>query len=59
MAILAKGTNTPLPINTSILLPIGVISLNVPLIDPKKRPKYTMPYLKRQLTINLSPFYIY
>jgi hypothetical protein len=47
MAILAKGTNTPLPINTSILLPICVISINVPLIDPRKRPKYTTPYLER------------
>jgi hypothetical protein len=47
VVILARGTNTPLPINTSILLSTGVIGLNVPLIDPRKRPKYTTPYLKR------------
>jgi hypothetical protein len=47
MAILARGTNTPLLIGISILLPIGVIGLNVPLIDPRKRFKYTTPYLKR------------
>jgi hypothetical protein len=45
--ILARGTNTLLLIGTSILLPISVIGLNVPLIDPRKRPKYTTPYLKR------------
>ena len=47
MAILAKGTNTPLPIGTSIPLPTSVISLNVPLIDPRKRPKHTTPHLER------------
>ena len=47
MAILARGTNTPLPIGTFILLPTSIISLNVPLIDPRKRPKYTTPYLER------------
>ena len=47
MAILAKGTNTPLPIGTSIPLPTSVIGLNMPLIDPRKRPKYTTPYLER------------
>ena len=46
-AILARGTNTPLPIGISILLPTNVIDLNMPLIDPRKRPKYTTPYLKR------------
>jgi hypothetical protein len=46
-ATLARGTNTPLPIGISILLPTGVIGLNMPLIDPRKRPKYTMPYLER------------
>jgi hypothetical protein len=46
-AILARGTNTPLPIGTSIPLPTGVMGLNVPLIDPRKRPKYTTPYLER------------
>jgi hypothetical protein len=44
---LAKGTNTPLPIGISTLLPTSIIGLNVPLIDPRKRPKYTTPYLKR------------
>jgi hypothetical protein len=44
---LVGGTNTPLPIGTSIPLPTGVIGLNVPLIDPRKRPKYTTPYLER------------
>jgi hypothetical protein len=44
---LARGTNTPLPIGTSTPLPISVISLNMPLINPRKRPKYTTPYLKR------------
>ena len=47
MAILAEVTNTPLPIGTSILLPTSVIGLNMPLIDPRKRPKYTTPYLER------------
>jgi hypothetical protein len=46
-ATLARGTNTPLPIGTSIPLPTGVTGLNVPLIDPRKRPKYTTPYLER------------
>jgi hypothetical protein len=44
---LAKGTNTPLPIGTSIPLPTSVIGLNMPLIDLRKRPKYTTPYLER------------
>jgi len=47
VAILIKGTNTPLPIGTSILLPINVIGLNMPLIDPRKWPKYTTPHLER------------
>ena len=47
MAILAKGTNTPLPIGISIPLPTSIIGLNIPLIDPRKRPKHTMPHLKR------------
>ena len=47
MAILARGTNTPLLIGTFIPLPTNVISLNMPLIDPRKRPKYTTPYLER------------
>jgi hypothetical protein len=47
VAILAKGANTPLPIGTFIPLPISVIGLNMPLIDPRKRPKYTTPYLER------------
>jgi hypothetical protein len=46
-AILARGTNTPLSIGTSIPLPTSVIGLNMPLIDPRKRPKYTTPYLER------------
>ena len=47
MVILAKGANTPLPIGISIPLPTSVIGLNVPLIDSRKRPKYTTPYLER------------
>ena len=47
VATLARGTNTPLPIGTSILLPTGVTGLNVPLIDPRKRPKHTIPHLER------------
>ena len=47
MTTLARGTNTPLPIGTSTLLPTGVMGLNVPLIDPRKRPKHITPYLKR------------
>ena len=47
MAILAGRTNTPLFIGTSILLPTNIIGLNMPLIDPKKRPKHTTPYLER------------
>jgi hypothetical protein len=47
VAILTRGTNTPLPIGTSIPLPTSIISLNIPLIDPRKRPKYTTPYLER------------
>ena len=46
-AILAKGTNTPLLISTSTLLPTGVTGLNMPLIDLRKRSKYTTPHLKR------------
>ena len=45
--ILAGGTNTPLLISISTLLLTGVIGLNIPLIDPRKRLKYTTPYLKR------------
>jgi hypothetical protein len=47
VVILARGTDTPLPIGTSTLLLTSVIGLNVPLIDPRKRPKYTTPYLER------------
>ena len=47
MVILARGTNTPLSIGISIPLPISVIGLNMPLIDPRKRPKHTTPYLER------------
>ena len=47
MVILAKGTNTPLSIGTSIPLPTNITGLNMPLIDPKKRPKYTTPHLER------------
>jgi hypothetical protein len=46
-AILTKGTNTPLLISTSILLSTGVTGLNMPLIDLRKRPKHTTPYLER------------
>ena len=46
-AILARGTNTPLPIGISILLPTSVIGLNMPLIDSRKRLKYITPYLER------------
>ena len=46
-AILAKGTNTPLFIDTSTLLPTSVIGLNMSLIDSRKRPKHTTPYLER------------
>ena len=45
--ILTKGTNTPLSISTSTPLPTGVTGLNMPLIDLRKRPKHTTPYLKR------------
>jgi hypothetical protein len=44
---LVRGTNTPLPIGISTPLLIGVTGLNMPLIDPRKRPKYTTPYLER------------
>jgi hypothetical protein len=44
---LAGGTNTPLSIDTSIPLSTGVMGLNVPLIDPRKRPKYTTPHSER------------
>jgi hypothetical protein len=47
MTTLAKGTNTPLLISTFTLLSTSIIGLNMPLIDPRKRPKYTTPYLKR------------
>jgi hypothetical protein len=47
VAILVRGTNTPLPTGTSTPLPTSVTGLNVPLIDPRKRLKYTTPYLKR------------
>ena len=44
---LARGTNTPLSIDISILLSTSVIGLNVPLIDIRKRPKHTTPHLER------------
>ena len=47
MVILTRGTNTPLLIGTFTLLPTGVIGLNMPLIDPRKRPKYTTPHPER------------
>jgi hypothetical protein len=47
VVILVRGTNTPLSISISILLLIDVTGLNMPLIDLKKRLKYTTPYLKR------------
>jgi hypothetical protein len=47
VVILARGTNTPLPIGISIPLLTSVIGLNMPLIDSRKRPKYTTLYLKR------------
>jgi hypothetical protein len=47
VVILARGTNTPLLIGISTPLPTSIIGLNMPLIDPRKRPKYTMPYLER------------
>jgi hypothetical protein len=47
IVILAKGTNTPLPTNTSIPLPTSIIGLNMPLIDPRKQFKHTTPYLER------------
>jgi hypothetical protein len=46
-ATLAGGTNTPLPTDTSTPLPIGVTGLNMPPIDPRKRPKYTTPHPER------------
>jgi hypothetical protein len=45
--ILAGGTNTPLSIDISIPLPTGITGLNMPLIDPRKRPKYITPHLER------------
>jgi len=47
IVILARGTNTPLFISISILLPTSIISLNMSLIDSRKRPKHITPYLKR------------
>jgi hypothetical protein len=47
VAILVKGTNTPLSIGIFIPLSISIIGLNIPLIDSRKRPKYTTPYLER------------
>jgi hypothetical protein len=47
VAILVIGTNTPLPIGISTPLPTSIIGLNMPLIDPRKRPKYSTPYLER------------
>ena len=47
MAILTRGTNTPLLIGIFILLPTSVIGLNMPLIDPRKQPKHTTPHLER------------
>jgi hypothetical protein len=46
-ATLVKGTNTPLLIGISTLLPIGVTGLNMPLIDLRKRPKHITPHLER------------
>ena len=44
---LIKGTNTPLLISISTLLPTGVTGLNIPLIDLRKRLKHITPHLKR------------
>ena len=44
---LARGTNTPLLTGISTPLPTGVTGLNIPLIDPRKRPKYITPYSER------------
>ena len=57
--ILAKGTNTPLPISISILLSTGVTGLNVPLIDPRKRPKHTTPHLERFISEDESIYLIF
>jgi hypothetical protein len=59
VAILAKGTNTPLPIGTSTPLPTSVIGLNVPLIDPRKRPKHTTPHLERFIGEDKSIYSIF
>jgi hypothetical protein len=47
VVILARRTNTPLPTGTSTPLPTSVIDLNIPLINPRKQPKHTTPYLER------------
>jgi hypothetical protein len=57
--ILARGTNTLLSINTFTPLPTGVIGLNMPLIDPRKRSKYTIPYLERFIGEDESIYLIF
>ena len=57
--ILAKGTNTPLLIDISTPLPTGVTGLNMPLIDPRKRPKHTTPHLKRFISEDESIYFIF
>ena len=47
VVILAEGTNTLLPTDISILLPTGIIGLNMPLTDIRKRFKYTTLHLER------------
>jgi len=54
-----KRTNTLLFISTFILLFTGVTGLNVPLIDIKKRLKYTTPYLKKFISEDESIYLIF
>jgi hypothetical protein len=59
VVILIKGTNTPLFIGIFIPLPTSVIGLNIPLIDPRKQPKYTTPYLERFISKNKLIYLIF
>ena len=58
-ATLAGGTNTPLPIGISTLLPTNITSLNMPLTDIRKRSKHTTPHLKRFIDEDESIYLIF
>ena len=56
---LAEKTNTLLLTGISILLPIGVMGLNMPLIDIRERLKHIILYLERFISEDESIYPIF